>query len=426
MQERKNNPLYIIHLGKVRDQKIKNPREVFQNIDEAIYDYFFQKNTPFVPDTFVVVELSKDNNTPGSFSIKRQLPVDVSMIQRAIQQNLQPFARNTDEVLAQFQKNKKIEYRNEPEKKHREAFFDRRGANEADAFEEKLWNFLSISKNMYGADKFIKTIVEATKDINNRGQFFDLDNNEKVKFLLKLRKTDFFKAFENNWQIGAEFLDKVMKDNLDSQLKQELLNSRYGSIYRLNQLRREVIPIEMRQQTPIDVQQRYVQERLNDREARIRAYQRAREEKEKEDARKLEKVRHDVQEITEGLRTQAIARLEGDFAKEKKPSIIPQELVCQLSGEMFKHPVKLVHVVGGKEHTFYFEKVAILQALALKKENPFNKEYADESMLQEAPEKQAEVEQFKYDLCQGQHAEKLAELQRQIAEEKNSPGYLRK
>lgn len=172
----------------------------------------------------------------------------------------------------------------------------------------------------------------------------------------------------NNWILGGRFLEHIIGDNSDLRAR-ILADQNFRAIFQLNQLRRAIIPDAARQRIPAQQQQHIVMELLRRR-------------------RQPPQPPVDVPQLQEGVLTKKIG--DKDLAGELD---IPDDLICPLSGGLFKEPV----MVNQNGVDFYFEKSFILLALKQKKENPLNRSPLTEKDLKPAPAKAAAVVQFKKD-----------------------------
>ena len=205
-------------------------------------------------------------------------------------------------------------------------------------------------------------------------------------------RSELYPVLIKNWQLGDLFLDKTINNNQEARVK--IYSSlRLKMVHTLNQHRRDILPLEFRQQLSIEDQQMIVGIALGQRTPRRHHPIQAREQP----AAKRQPARP-------GLFTQALEQ-----AHDEK-DLIPNELICPITGEIFRDPVKLVQNVGDKQHAYYFERNAIEKWLEEKPTNPINRQPARISDIQDAPEKKAEVDRFKEEV-RAQHAETIGRHQ---------------
>lgn len=238
------------------------------------------------------------------------------------------------------------------------------------------------------------------KKIYNKigADFFKLEPTLKVEKILQNRlNNNFFKIFLSNWKLSEILLNKIFLDF--PQQKQEMLTTRFGTIYWLNRKRRLVIPdpnarlntpIEEQQRKTLDIMERALQNRHHTPDLNIAA-------------------------IT--VRFKAIDAAESDGLDLK----IPPELKCPLSMNLFVDPVKVERILDGKIFTDYFERSFITRALKTKEEHPLTRQKLSLADLKEAPEMKEKIETFKQELFTGPLAEKIqGYIDRMLPEENNS------
>ena len=237
----------------------------------------------------------------------------------------------------------------------------------------KLSAWFKLEPETIQNNAFLKDILAILEEKN----FFSLSLEEKFNFLMEERLNPvFMSAMLKDWQMAEGFIKKVIGN--DSSKLSEIKVTRYIQIFDLNKLRRQCIPdASMRKQIPISQQQALVLEA-------IRQY------------KDKKKAQTPFVPPPEGELTVYITQLD-----MKQGNIIPEELVCTLSGGLFKDPVKLIEKDSqGKEHTFYFERAYIERSLGVKQVNPLTRNPATLAELKEAPEKKAEVDNFKEEFKQ--------------------------
>lgn len=197
-------------------------------------------------------------------------------------------------------------------------------------------------------------------------EFYQLSKQAQFEMLYRNSNDDmFFNYFSRYWSVSCLFIDKVMGDN--HEYRRRIMSTRLGNIYRLNNLRREFIPDDIRHQMTMDQQQHLI---LNE------FY--VRQEKQKPPVT--------MPELKAGVLTQ---NMEDEFKAGRLD--IPSELICQLSGCMFKEPMQVLQAGA----TFFFEKSFIEEWLKQRQINPFNNQPMMADDLKPAPEKAKEVMDFK-------------------------------
>lgn len=198
--------------------------------------------------------------------------------------------------------------------------------------------------------------------------FYNLDSRSKCRAIYQLRENSAFMTLLNShWQMAVKFMDACIDNNQD--LRSQLMSSRrLAMVYKLNNLRRDLLPDDLRERVAMRYQQDFI----------LGIVRPPREPRQSPAVQ--------VPILKEGLLTKKIeaAELDGEIK-------IPEHLICPISGSMFKEPV----VVNQNGKDFFFEKAFILEALKQKSENPLTRLPLSAKDLQPAPSKAAEVVAFK-------------------------------
>jgi len=238
---------------------------------------------------------------------------------------------------------------------------------------DEVASFLSIRFQQGGPEE--QTFFKKLEIILKKETTFFSDKSNKFEIAFNLRHNpEYINVLKTHWQLATAFLTKIANSNQDQSAK--VLNSRLGLLYRLNNLRRTLIPEEIRRQNLQSLQQAHILNAL-------------RRQKREEPLT--------PPELVETFRERLIQENDID---------IPKDLVCPLSALLFKDPVCIIETERGNKHYFYFEKEYLLLHLKTCKVNPLTRKPIDikavnepsEEALQKANEKKDAVEMFKKEI----------------------------
>ncbi len=260
----------------------------------------------------------------------------------------------------------------------------------------ELQAFFSAAESMREGREFVETLRTLLPWVM---QQYTGDTLCDAILLLSQSHPPFKAHLFSNWQLAEKFLNAVMQ-NASPAKRQQIESDRLGDIYRLNIVRRRLIPLAEREAKPIEPQQRIVMAALSVIHSAPRGGARAAAAaRPAPAAAPMPPPSAFDQTPPSGARTLRI-----QASEQKGDIVIPEKFLCPLSGQLFVDPVKIKKKPGSTDSSddfHYFERAMILQHLRgmhgvrPNHSNPLDGTPLTEHELLPAPEKRTEVEAFK-------------------------------